>query len=86
MNWYELSTEHNWETWPVSMEIINDFESNAVTVRFSSSTVDLECVYNDTFESESDLVMGWNSDPGSGDEVIVNAVTIRSFVYFLTSW
>ena len=83
MNWYELSTVSNGHNWPISMDITNDIEANTVTVRFSTATLDLECVYNDAFESATDLKVGWNPDLYTGsDEVIVNSVTISSFVFF----
>lgn len=62
-NWYTLTTEPNYETWPLTMTVVNNEETNTVTVRFKTSTLTLFCEYNDIFESGSDLVVGWIPDP-----------------------
>ena len=83
MNWHKLSTVLNGNNWPVSITVTNDIEANTVTVRFFSSAVDLECVYEDAFESTTDLKVGWNPDLYSGsDETDVSSVTISSSVHF----
>ena len=80
-NWYEISTEHNEDNWPLSISVTNDIINGETTVRFFSPTVDLECVYNDVFEPNVDLTMGWNPDPASSnnpDEVEFDSITIGS--------
>ena len=55
-----------------------------MTVRFTSSTLDLECKYNDSFDVGSDLVVGWNPDPSYKvnitKEVVFSSITLTRLV------
>merc|ERR1719461_1739069 len=77
-NWDQMGgSEHNNgdDTWPVTIEIKNNALSNEVTVRFVSATQDLECVYYDTFDQDTDTTFGILGDP-HGDQTKVLSVTM----------
>ena len=81
-NWYEISDVGNGNNWPLTMTILINEDVNTVTVRFTSSTLDLECVYYDSFQSDSDLVVGWNPDPSledTPDAVIIDSITLTRY-------
>lgn len=79
-NWHNLTTESNYEGWPITLKILNDEDANTVTVRFISSNVDVECEYNDSFDIGSDLVVGWNPDASWAanitKEVVFSSISI----------
>merc|ERR1719461_641285 len=77
-NWDQMGgSEHNNgdDTWPVTIEIKNNALSNEVTVRFVSATQDLECVYTDIFDQDTDTTFGILGDP-HGDQTKVLSVTM----------
>merc|ERR1719461_528416 len=79
-NWDQMGgSEHinGDDTWPVTIEIKNNALSNEVTVRFVSATQDLECVYSDTFDQNTDTTFGIIGDAhGDGEEVKIFSVTL----------
>ena len=78
-NWYYLSAEQNYENWPITVTVTNDMLSNEVTFAFSSPTVDLECVFSDSFQHEVDLKIGIGPDAGNNDETVrIESIVISS--------
>lgn len=82
-NWEQMGGsrhDNGKNTWPVAIEVENDFVHGRVIVRFESETQSLDCVYNDTFDTDSDLVFGINPDSnedGSGkDKINVHFITV----------
>jgi len=70
-------SEHNngKDVWPVTIEVTNNVLANTVTVRFESATQDLECVYDDLFERDTNLVFGINPDTGD-DALDIHSITV----------
>lgn len=59
----------NDDTWPVTIEVVNDVENGEVTFRFESGSVAAECVYNDHFDvDDGKFVVGVIADGASGDK------------------
>ena len=68
-DWYLLTSDPNDETWPITLNITNDVASNQVTFSFVSDTLNLECIYNDTFPLDEDVILGLQSDINGVDEI-----------------
>ena len=73
-NWYYLSAEQNYENWPITVTVTNDMLSNEVTFAFSSPTVDLQCVFSDSFQHEVDLKVGIQPDTNNDEEVRIDLI------------
>jgi len=86
-NWEQMggSRNDNGDTWPVAIEIENDIVHGTATVRFVSESQSLECVYNDNFDTDTDLVFGVNPDSntdGSGkDKINIKYITVAKSEY-----
>ena len=71
------SRHDNGDTWPVTVEIKNNALTNEVTVKFISATQELECVYADSFDQDTDLVFGIQGDAQTGeDQFKITSVTM----------
>merc|ERR1719474_1655033 len=79
-NFEEISTEHNDNTWPVTIEVTNDMNAHQVTFRFYSDTVDVECVYDDVFAPNTDLIVTIAPDVGQNDkdDMHIHSVSVSS--------
>jgi len=78
-NWEQMggSRHDNGDTWPVTVEIKNNALTNEVTVKFISATQELECVYADSFDQDTDLVFGIQGDAQTGeDQFKITSVTM----------
>jgi hypothetical protein len=79
-NWEQMGGErhNNGDTMPVTIEVMNNHIDGEVTVKFVSATQELECVYNDEFASNTDLVVGITPDAESGeqDQVAMQWITV----------
>jgi len=61
----------------VTIEIKNNALSNEVTVTFLSATQELECVYSDSFDQDTDTVFGMIGDANAeGEQLKITTVTI----------
>merc|ERR1719295_1046366 len=73
---FELITEeNNGPTWPVTIEVTNDLVAHQTTFRFVSDTVDVECVYDDNFDSNTDLVATISPDVSTRDDLQIYSLT-----------
>ena len=71
------SRHDNGDTWPVTVEIKNNALTNEVTVKFISATQELECVYADSFDQDTDLVFGLVADAQTGEDIIkITSITV----------
>merc|ERR1711879_791389 len=70
-NWEQMGGSEHFngdDTWPVTIGVINDVRSNVVTVTFSSATQELECLYWDSFDQDTDTVFGMIGDANAEGE------------------
>ena len=81
-NWHLLTEDTNKETWPITLNITNDVASNQVTFSFVSDTLNLECIYNDTFPVDEDVVVALQSDINkndvNNDDIFIEYISIES--------
>lgn len=77
-NWHPLSNQGNQNTFPVTVSLTNSPESNEVKFTFSSATLQLECVYQDSFQSNVDLVAALIPDAHGDDGVRISSITVNS--------
>jgi len=76
-NFEEITTEHNDHTWPVTVEVTNDMDRHEVTFRFFSDNVDVECVYDDVFAPNTNLIAAMTPDVGQNakDDIEIYSVS-----------
>ena len=62
------------------VEVTNNVIAGEVTFKFSSATMTEECVFSDTFATDTDLVVGLfpDSEAGDDDDVIISSITVAS--------
>jgi len=79
-NFEEITTAHNRDTWPVSIEVTNDMDAHQVTVRFVSESVTTECVYDDVFAPNTELIATISPDVGreERDDMKIHSVSVSS--------
>ena len=81
-NFYLLTEDPNEETWPITLNITNDVASNQVTFSFVSDTLNLECIYNDTFPVDEDVVVALQSDINGNDvnkdDIYIEYISVQS--------
>ena len=70
-NWYKLTTIQNGNNFPITFNLINNYESNTFTFEFISPTFDgtvnqsLKCQYNSSVPTDEDIKLYLSTDLGN---------------------
>ena len=62
----------------MTIEVTNDLVAGQTTFHFVSATVSVECVYEDTFDTNEDLVATMSPDVSTKDDLQIYSISVSS--------